>query len=55
VINPNLDTISPRRLAPEFGAEILITNSYIIHGDDDLRERALEEGLHDLLDFLVRS
>jgi len=51
VINPNLDTISPRRLATEFGAEILITNSYIIHGDDDLRERALEEGLHDLLDF----
>ncbi len=51
VINPNLDTISPRRLADEFGAEILITNSYIIHGDDDLRERAREQGLHDLLDF----
>ncbi len=51
VINPNLDTIGPRRLADEFGAEILITNSYIIHGDDDLRERALEEGLHDMLDF----
>ncbi|MDF9745524.1 tRNA guanosine(15) transglycosylase TgtA [Natrinema salsiterrestre] len=51
VINPNLDTISPRRLADEFGAEILITNSYIIHGDDDLRERALEDGLHELLDF----
>ncbi|PCR92596.1 tRNA guanosine(15) transglycosylase TgtA [Natrinema ejinorense] len=51
VINPNLDTLSPRRLATEFGAEILITNSYIIHGDDDLRERALEEGLHELLDF----
>ncbi|MFC6766159.1 tRNA guanosine(15) transglycosylase TgtA, partial [Natrinema soli] len=51
VINPNLDTISPRRLATEFGAEILITNSYIIHGDDTLHERALEEGLHELLDF----
>ncbi|WP_226481176.1 tRNA guanosine(15) transglycosylase TgtA [Natrinema amylolyticum] len=51
VINPNLDTISPRRLADEFGAEILITNSYIIHGDDDLRERALADGLHELLDF----
>jgi len=51
VINPNLDTISPRRLADEFGAEILITNSYIIHGDDDLRERALADGLHDMLDF----
>ncbi|SEW02988.1 tRNA guanosine(15) transglycosylase TgtA [Natrinema salifodinae] len=51
VINPNLDTISPRRLADEFGAEILITNSYIIHGDDNLRERAREQGLHELLDF----
>ncbi|THE66092.1 tRNA guanosine(15) transglycosylase TgtA [Salinadaptatus halalkaliphilus] len=51
VINPNLDTLSPRRLAEEFGAEILITNSYIIHGTDDVRERALEDGLHELLDF----
>ncbi|WP_254763208.1 tRNA guanosine(15) transglycosylase TgtA [Natrinema marinum] len=51
VINPNLDTIGPRRLAEEFGAEILITNSYIIHGDDALRERALEDGLHEMLDF----
>jgi len=51
VINPNLDTISPSRLAEEFGAEILITNSYIIHGNEELRERALSEGLHELLDF----
>lgn len=51
VINPNLDTIRPRRLADEFGAEILITNSYIIHGDDVLRERARTDGLHDMLDF----
>ncbi len=51
VINPNLDTISPRRLAEEFGAEILITNSYIVYGTDDVRERALADGLHELLDF----
>ncbi|ELY62407.1 tRNA-guanine transglycosylase, partial [Natronobacterium gregoryi] len=51
VINPNLDTISPRRLAEEFGAEILITNSYIIHGTEDVREQAIAEGLHELLDF----
>ncbi len=51
VINPNLDTISPRRLADEFGAEILITNSYIIYGTDGIREQALEDGLHELLDF----
>ena len=51
VINPNIDTIAPNRLAEEFDAEILITNSYIIHGTDGLRERALEEGLHEMLDF----
>ena len=51
VINPNLITISPRRLADEFGAEMLITNSYIIHNSEDHRERALEVGLHELLDF----
>ena len=51
VINPNIDTVSPADLESEFGAEILITNSYIIHGNEGLREQALEEGLHDLLDF----
>ncbi|RQG88821.1 tRNA guanosine(15) transglycosylase TgtA [Natrarchaeobius halalkaliphilus] len=51
VINPNIDTISPRRLAEEFGAEILITNSYIIYGTDDVRERALEDGLHEMFEF----
>ncbi|MFW5949090.1 MAG: tRNA-guanine transglycosylase, partial [Halolamina sp.] len=51
VVNPNLQTISPRRLHDEFGAEILITNSYIIRNTDDLRERALDVGLHEMLDF----
>ena len=51
VINPNIDTVSPADLESEFGAEILITNSYIIHGNEGLREQALEEGLHDMLDF----
>ena len=51
VINPNIRTIPPAELESAFGAEILITNAYIIHSGDDLRERALSEGLHDLLDF----
>ncbi len=51
VVNPHIQTIPPRELAERFGAEICITNSYILHGSDDLREEALEEGLHDLLDF----
>ncbi|WP_435364887.1 tRNA guanosine(15) transglycosylase TgtA [Haloarchaeobius sp. DYHT-AS-18] len=51
VINPNIITIPPKRLEEEFGAEILITNSYIIKTTEDIREQALEEGLHELLDF----
>ncbi|MFC7043167.1 tRNA guanosine(15) transglycosylase TgtA [Halonotius sp. GCM10025705] len=51
VINPNRLTIEPARLEAEFGVEILITNSYIIRETDALREQALEEGLHAMLDF----
>ena len=51
VVNPHVQTVPPRRLAEEFGAEALITNSYVLHGSEDLREPALEQGLHDLLDF----
>ncbi|MXR19980.1 tRNA guanosine(15) transglycosylase TgtA [Halobacterium bonnevillei] len=50
VVNPNLITVAPSRF-PEFGAEMLITNSYIINNDPDLHERALEEGLHEMLGF----
>jgi 7-cyano-7-deazaguanine tRNA-ribosyltransferase len=51
VVNPNVETIAPARLEREFGAEICITNGYIISRSDDLREAALSMGLHDLLDF----
>ena len=51
VINPNIQTVSPARLEAEFGADALITNAYIIRGTDDLRDRALDEGLHRMLDF----
>ena len=51
VINPNIRTVAPARLESEFGAEILITNSYIIHTNADLREEALDVGLHEMLDF----
>lgn len=51
VVNPHVQTIDPSELESAFGAQILITNSYILHGSDDLREPALEDGLHDLLDF----
>jgi 7-cyano-7-deazaguanine tRNA-ribosyltransferase len=51
VVNPNIVTVSPARLESEFGAEILITNSYIIKTTDRLRTRAIEVGLHEMLDF----
>ena len=51
VINPNMLTIEPARLESEFDVDILITNSYIIRQTDHLREQALDEGLHELLDF----
>ena len=51
VVNPNVLTIEPRRLREEFGAEMLITNSYIIRSTDRIRDRVLEEGLHDFLGF----
>ena len=51
VVNPKIFTVSPRELYDEFGFRALITNSYIIKNSPGLKERALEEGLHRLLDF----
>ncbi len=51
VVNPNVETVAPGRLEREFGVEMLITNGYIVHTTEGLRERALEVGLHELLGF----
>jgi 7-cyano-7-deazaguanine tRNA-ribosyltransferase len=51
VINPHLRTIEPATLEAEFGAEILITNGYILYQSDEFRERALSEGLSELFGF----
>ncbi len=51
VINPNIELISPKRLQNEFDVQVLITNSYIIYKTDELKDRALEKGIHDLLGF----
>ena len=50
VVNPHLPLILPGELK-KMGADIVITNSYIIHQDPELRRQALEHGLHDLLGF----
>lgn len=51
VINPNKMTIPPSQMREEFGAEMVITNSYIIKRSPDLRERALKDGVHRLIGF----
>jgi 7-cyano-7-deazaguanine tRNA-ribosyltransferase len=50
VINPNIQLIPPKEMR-NFGAEILITNSYIIYRKEELKHVALEKGLHSFLDF----
>ncbi len=50
VVNPHLQVIPAKELA-EMGAAMIITNSYIIHQDQDLKARALELSLHSLLGF----
>ena len=51
VVNPNILTVEPRSLWDEFGFRALITNSYVIWKNENLRERATKEGIHELLDF----
>ncbi|MDD2754456.1 MAG: tRNA guanosine(15) transglycosylase TgtA [Methanothrix sp.] len=50
VVNPHLPLIPPAELQ-EMGADMIITNSYIIHQDPTLKTQAIERGLHDLLGF----
>ncbi len=50
VINPKKAEISPSEIQKQFGAQIIITNAYIIY-KSYLKEKALEKGIHDLLQF----
>lgn len=51
VINPNKIIISPKEMQQSFDVEMVITNSYIIRKHQELRDHALEKGVHDLIDF----
>ncbi len=51
VINPNIDLVTPREMKEKFGAEMVITNSYVIHKHEHLREAALTDGVHKLIDW----
>ncbi len=50
VVNPNRSVIAPSDLASRFGAEILITNAYIL-GKSPRREAILRDGVHSVLEF----
>ena len=51
VVNPNIRTIEPREMWEKYRVDGLITNSYVIWKHDDLSESALENGIHQLIDF----
>ncbi len=50
VVNPKQLIVTPKELK-EMGFGMVITNSYIIYKTPELRERALEVGIHRLLDY----
>lgn len=47
VIHPGKQTIDVKK----FGADIVITNAYIMYKNEDLRKIALDEGIHSLINF----
>jgi 7-cyano-7-deazaguanine tRNA-ribosyltransferase len=49
VINPNQIILTPEEIK-KCGAEMLITNAYIIYKSRDLRKKAREKGVHELLE-----
>ncbi|MDR1404746.1 MAG: tRNA guanosine(15) transglycosylase TgtA [Candidatus Methanoplasma sp.] len=51
VINPKICTVTPRELCDEFAFSAIITNSYIIKNTPELKAKAQEIGLHEMLDF----
>ena len=50
VINPHYMVIKPDEML-RMGAQAIITNAYIIFKDKELRNKALEKGLHSILRF----
>ncbi len=51
VINPNIRTIEPREMWDKYGIQALITNSYVIWKHEHLKEPALSDGVHELIDY----
>ncbi|MEM2850028.1 MAG: tRNA-guanine transglycosylase, partial [Candidatus Bathyarchaeia archaeon] len=51
VYNPNIPIITPSEMEEKYGFKAIMTNAYIIYKNDVLREKALEKGIHTLLNF----
>ena len=47
VIHPRKQEIDVKK----YGADIVITNAYLIYKDEDLKQKAIDEGLHNLINF----
>ena len=47
VIHPRKQTID----VGKYGADIVITNAYLIYKDEKLKQKAIDEGLHKLINF----
>ena len=49
-----MPVIHPRKQALDvgkYGADIVITNAYLIYKDNELKKKAVDEGLHKLINF----
>lgn len=51
VVNPNKLIVKPEEIYKKFKAELIMTNSYIIYKNKELREAAERKGVHGLLNF----
>lgn len=51
VYSPTKPLITPRQLKEEFRCNALMTNSYIILKNDELKKEVLERGIHKYLDY----
>lgn len=51
VLNPNIAYITAKEMRAKFGTEMVITNSYVIRRSEKLREQALAEGVHKVIDW----
>ena len=51
VLTPNIRTVDPREMWETDGFEALLTTSYVIWKHEKLKEKALSNGVHELLDY----